>query len=284
MKLKPIQMYAAKLTDELRDHSASLSAGTQAAILAEGNGWGKVYLVCLNGGPLTLPRMLLRQWIIGTEPGDDAIKAFRDTLRMLVDQWIDSGKSGGTERPWGRSAPVEPLNALVTRHPMFLEYRHPIAKPNDLRFSMFPLILQLGEDLIMAAQDVAGYLFIELLRSPESSRLSRCDSCGKYFVRARKPKLYTVINRGSFCQKHLGQGGYARVKASRDNRKNLLIELAVEYWPQWKPTHRHGNRSLWIANRVNQRLPRGVDAISGKWITQNQSAIETHVAEEGINA
>jgi hypothetical protein len=149
---------------------------------------------------------------------------------------------------------------------------------------MWPLGLQPGDDPTAAAEDVAGYLFLELLRSPEASRLSRCDTCGKYFVRARRPKLYAVIYHGSFCPRHKGKGGYARVKAIRDSRKNLLIELAAEYWPQWKQTHRHGNRSLWIANRVNQRLPRGVDAISGKWVTQNQAGIEAKVAEGGSNA
>lgn len=208
-----------------------------------------------------------------------AISEFLDTLRSLVDQWIDSGKREGDasiEEPWKRDVRwrsaeyPEPIITALTAYQKMS--RQQILIGEDGRFDIF-VTSQKHRDSILEARKVAIENFMGLLESPTRERLSRCDACRTYFVRARAPKKDTPIFRGTFCPHCKGKASVRRMNATRENRAKHMVELAAEWWPKWKPTHRHGKQSEWVAGKMNKGLGTH-QQITGKWVTQHGSEIE----------
>ncbi len=212
---------------------------------------------------------------------------FLSTLRGLVDQWIDSGKQDGVENAWERSVhwhsdahPMPLVKALRT-----YEIRNPVkvlfGPDSRLEIGMLPtsavhpevwgLVYPLAK-----AREKAIFLLRNLVNcpSPVRERLSRCDACGEYFVRVRAPRKEGIpIKHGVFCANCKGKGGARRTVESRKLRTEKKIEWAADAWVKWKPDHRHGKRSEWIARQVTARG----EAIKVNWITHHQTEIEAEV-------
>jgi hypothetical protein len=241
----------------------------------KGGCWPKDLLVFLNGPFPSHPKSVFWDTLLTGNSGKatkEAISEFHVTLHSLVDSWLDSGRRGSEDRPWERIAPLQILKEFMARNPPRLE----IKKPNgSLCFFTWPSTFKQTNQLI-AAGDIATYLVLLLMDSPERARLSRCDVCGTYFVRARTPKKDTPIYHGVFCEKHKGKGGAKRTKKSRDDRKDRMVDLAAEFWPQWKPSRSHGKQSEWVAARMNKGLAPH-EHITGKWVTQHRSEIEAKI-------
>ena len=216
---------------------------------------------------------------------------FLNTLRGLFDQWIASGNIDGVENAWERSvhwtSEAYP-NPLVTRL-MAYEIRNPaemLYRP-DSRFAIgmlptsavLPEIWGLVYPLVMA-REKAVLLLRNLVNcpSPLRERLSRCDACREYFVRARVPKKDTPIYHGSYCASCKGKGKdrARRTVDSRNQRTQEKIKWAADAWAKWTPDHRHGKRSEWVAEQVTGKLPRG-EAIKGNWVTWHRAEIEAEV-------
>jgi hypothetical protein len=230
--------------------------------------------------------MLGANWVAGGT-NDGAITEFTKTLRRLVDQWIDSGKN---EQDASVDAPLERSIEWVSpqyQEPLvitLLEYVNrnrpeawigPGGRLNLSLRSMHPSNRK-QTDPFLVAHEIAIYEFLRLLQTPSPERLSRCDVCGRYFVRTRAPKKDTVIKRGVFCSACQGYGAARRTVTSRQRRHNQLVALAAEYWPRWKQS-RHGERSKWIAGKLREKLP--LRAITGKWVSQHQDEIEAEVGQ-----
>lgn len=225
--------------------------------------------------------------IEGKEAVSQARAEFLTTLRRLVDQWIDSGKSGldrkidtlqdrdmykvppGYERPL-----IEILGAWVVRNPPLVFVQ------GDGRREIWNQVQHKRGIPASYAQDLAFHEFARLLDSPTRERLSRCDACRTYFERRRAPKRDTPIYHGVYCWNCKGKGGARRTVSSRDQRKKEIVGWAASCWAKWKPTPRHGKQSEWIAQQVNRELAQHHpvhDRITGKWVTQNRKTIEAEV-------
>lgn len=239
--------------------------GLVAGVESAEEGCSKNTLAALNR---RLPRKAVNVIITGNADKDAspaATEVFHFALRRHADSWIDSGKSDGVECPYQRVIPHNVLLEYTERNRVVWDI---FAPDGELRL-LLPCNIDQA-DQKQAAYDAAVALFIQLLDSPGRARLARCDDCGTYFLRKRMPKRDTPIKRGSFCPEHRGKGSAKRTGNSRENKKNELIERAAESWPKWKPTRRYGDRSIWVARQMNA-------AITGKWVTRNQKAIEEEV-------
>jgi hypothetical protein len=221
-----------------------------------------------------------------------AISEFGTTLRRLVDQWIDSGNGGDGcvnlpaemlkeigESPrvlWRSPKYPEPILKTLTD---FWERNRPtVVVGIDGRSTPTPRSVSLNpKHLVSEARDGAIYRFQQLLDSPGRDLLSRCDGCKAYFVRARAPKKNMPIKHGTFCKGCKGRGSAKRTSATRDERKQKMVELAADWWPNWPQKKRSGKRSEWVAEMVNKKPVIPGVFITGKWVTQNQRAIEMEV-------
>ena len=229
-----------------------------------------------------------------------ALMAFDSTLRELVDQWLEAGKQWhiqqGLQRkrndPEGRLKrdawrltwhTPEYLVSIFQTLTQFWE-RNPIrgivGADGRLTACSEPTPLLHRKNLSQDARNRAIWIFQIFLQSRKRELLSRCEGCKKYFVRARAPKQEVSLKHGTFCRKCKGLGGARRTLASREQKKRVIIELAADLWIKWKQTH-HGERSKWVARKLNEKLPHWAAPITGRWVTQNQAAIEAEVAHKG---
>jgi hypothetical protein len=258
-------------------------------------------LQALNG---QLSEQAFRALLFGGEKVTDADVQitrflFLKSLRLLVDSWIDSCKTAEYERPWERivTTSVEShLMAYVQRNPPALDFtsegpfllvapcvwERPKQLPAFARTKEF--FHGLGEENRERASqnfpfafDVALALFLQLLDSPERTRLFRCDGCGVYFMRTRSPKKDPPIYHGSWCAKCKNKGGAERTKNSRERRTAELVGWAADAWEQWKDDRKHGPRMEWILNRVNDRLGNYQNHIARNWVTRHKGEIEAEV-------
>lgn len=198
-------------------------------------------------GPLSTPEWIVRALNSGKSALADADRRAIPSLRRLVDQWIESGKSNGADEPHKRSA--------LWISPEFPQ----------------PALAVAAQLLSRDSNNRAVFLFQSLLDSPARWKLFRCEGCNRYFLRVRTPKRNAAVQGGCFCVDCKGQGGAKRTAMSRGRRKEQLIEHAAKCWPKWKSEL--GERSKWVAARVNEKAGT-LTSITGKWITQHQLEIE----------
>jgi hypothetical protein len=245
--------------------------------------------------PVWIARLLnepIKEFSCGLRPlhGNErsaAIAEFKNVLRSLVDQWIDSGRVNQAvtgDNPSERSIvwhstlyPTAIFETLVK----FWERNFPrvIVDLNGswtLAVEPKPKSLQ-TQDALHAAREYAIFEFARLLDSPSPERLFRCDSCGVYFVRARAPRKDTPIYHGTFCAKCKHRGGVKRVEDSRKQHTAEKISWAADAWAKWTPSHRHGKRSEWVAKQVKAKLPASQNPIKANWVTRHQTEIEMEV-------
>jgi hypothetical protein len=103
-------------------------------------------------------------------------------------------------------------------------------------------------------KEYAMYWLFKLLNSPVAALLARCENrkCGNYYLRRRVRK--SPIKRGTYCGRCTGVGSTARTKASRERRKQTLINLAAGVWPdEWKPTREYRKLSDWVAAEMRKK-------------------------------
>jgi len=215
---------------------------------------------------------------------DAAVAEFKSTLRGLVDQWIDSGKANETitgDEPMKRNiswrSPLypEPFGKTVIK---FWEARVTVELDDSPVFHVGLSEAARGsKDSLFTAREYAVHEFARLLASPSPQRLSRCDGCGRYFVRQRVPTK--PICHGTFCSrgKCKSKGGAKRVVDSRDQIAKSKICWAADALEQWKPASRFGEKPDWVVEQVNAKLlPRG-ESIKVNWFTWHQTEIEAEV-------
>jgi hypothetical protein len=262
----------------------------------------KLLLQALNG---RLPQPALRALLPDDPkiiPADFDPKvmsyAFKESLRVLVNAWIESGRTEGIEQPWERVVPPELRDCLkdyVWRNPPLLQftaegpalsiYPHTWDSHKELPLLLLKSVTADLQDTpltlkIMAfVADAAIAVFLQMLDSPGRTRLFRCDECRTYFLRQRMPKKDTPIERGSYCEncKREGKDRIRRTEDSRGKRTGQMIEWAADAWLQWKRDRRHGERAEWVAREVNAKLGKTRDPIKTNWVTRHKAEIEAEV-------
>ena len=242
-------------------------------LLNEGKHWGWLDHA---SNPLNLKPEQLRR----------ADEVFMKQFRALVEQWIESGKdSNGIEQPLTRNVRNVPSGYAEPLFGVLLAWlgRHTpkpvLMNSGKIAISLCsPSISELDEngrvrhlDPEHYAKECAIFHLKELLDLAGAHRLARCNNpkCGRYYLRRRLRKA--EIKRGTYCGECSGAGSVARTRVSREGRAQKLVNLAVQVWDQWKPTHRYGKKSDWVAKQINKRSDA---AITGKWVSQNRTAIE----------
>ncbi|HEY6343230.1 MAG TPA: hypothetical protein VIY49_17185 [Bryobacteraceae bacterium] len=224
------------------------------------------------------------------------------TLRSLLDRWIDSGRrEGNIDEPLKRNVYRQPLDGLELLADVLWKWNR--------RHAANVLVMQNGERNVSVggpkpwigasssnnlfeqymnftqreplpetkreAREIAIYWIQELLDSPDRWLIARCDNpeCRRpYYVRQRVRK--GLIKNGTYCKNCKNAASLVRVKASLERRKQMLVECAADVWDTFKPSSQYQKKSDWMAMKVNRLLD--LD-IKGKWITQNQTAIEAEV-------
>jgi hypothetical protein len=221
-------------------------------------------------------------------------------LRFVVDKWIDSGRNGDEESPWKRRPwrglirdyfNQNPPELFFTKNGLSLLVGRPRNAHGDGRgLAWFAeCVKEIRSQLpdgrppdtksLHSAADRATALYLQMLDSPITARLFRCDGCGAYFARTRAPKKGTPISRGSWCAncKREGNDRKRRTEESRRRRTNQMIEWGADAWLQWQPERRHrdGEREEWVAHKVNKR--QRWRHITANWVTRHQTEIEAEV-------
>lgn len=214
------------------------------------------------------------------------------TMRELADLWIDSGKKPSDPRvdsPANRNAediPAGRPTSLFERIELGL-LRNTHAQTRMRRNGTWEPVLSVPvfdcddldeygsiEAFERFGQRVAMYWFAALLNLPYSRLIARCDNCGSYFERLRA----RGVNQGVFCLGCKGKGSVKRTSNTRKSRHNEMLNWAAECWPKWE--ERHGKRSKWIAEQVNEQIkpqPVGWKTITGRWVTEHGKEIQAEV-------
>ena len=211
----------------------------------------------------------------------DANRVFNVALRSLVDQWLDSGRSGNVETPRERNLGVGThgrddlwflLNSWVAKD----RFRWSFTKSGEIELSL--PCRQSSNDALADANNDAIRLFAMLLQSSLRYRIAQCrkPECGRYFYYERLPK--GTLKCGTLCPEHKIHGGTVRKERQRKAHKERLLSLAAAAWPRWKPAY--GERSLWIAGQVNRRLAASEQRITRKFVTQNDGEIQKRTEEQ----
>lgn len=193
-------------------------------------------------------------------------------LRGFSDLWISSGiHPDGVEEPKSRILPEFAREHIrcSTDNPVSIY----ITPDGAVKFQAFHFFRQDQKSSILDRQAQKGldayygiYLFLLFLASGDLRfHLAKClrkECAAPYFFRER---LHSVYKNGAVCPHHRKQAASRR--AREDERKSLL-QLAAKYWPQWAPV-KHPNRSLWIAEKMNERRKGMERRITQKWVSRN---------------
>ena len=241
-------------------------------------------------------RHLLKLLNDGPECADshEAVRApFLVVFRSLVNQWIDSGKDAeGVESPFKRNLrdvppgysrslilvladwfqQVKPLSWLEPDGTIGVGVGYPIAQKVDAQGCMYI-------DHAEYARELAVTEFQMLLELPCAPKLTRCanPACQSYYIRKRV--RVNEIKRGTYCASCIGVGSLSRTKATREKRKQRLVEDAARFWVSWAQEKRRTTRSEWIAEQMN-KASRPEVLVTSVWVSRNRIAIEMEIKKQ----
>jgi hypothetical protein len=208
-------------------------------------------------------------------------------MREMADMWINSGKSRtnkDVDTPEDRN--VEDVlpgrcyslfhlidRALLRSYPRYTEMRRDGSLQVKDTFPKFDLETlpwpgSLKDALKAHGAKWAAFYFSELLNSPFSRHLSRCDNCKSYFVYQRA-RLRTVTH-GVFCPACEGKASVKRTEISRSKR----LDTAAKAWLEWESGRKRPVPPEWVADRVNKAHG---TAFGRRWVSQNLIEIQKRV-------
>ena len=212
---------------------------------------------------------------------------FYETLRSLVDQWIDAGRwiDGGMKESdgWLVMSQAEMKEAKdiqddtgeypVERRIRWASPKYPetIVECMVLFWSEHRPIMTMGLDgrseILSEAgrgqkigthkeslRDRAMYQFRLLLDSRDRYLISRCeaDECGKYFKRQRAPREGIAAQHGIYCGQHRYLGRVRSTEGTRDRRRKRLAEMVAAFHLDWEP--KKGDKAEWVVNQMQREL------------------------------
>jgi hypothetical protein len=196
------------------------------------------------------------------------------SLRVLVDNWIESGREGMYEDVRKRSLSEPMMDTLMrwsSRRPPALSFRSwdgapslhiPVASTHET------------EHPFMNAWDTAILLFARLLDSPYRYRIAKCRREGcTYFYTERIPR--GPFKYGTYCPEHRQS---ASARRSIENKRNTVnetrIELAKKLWGKWPPEVRtERSRRIWLQTELNHLQPKAYPEVQVNWVTRHSAEI-----------
>ena len=221
----------------------------------------------------------------------------KETLRVMVDAWMDSGKDGEIDRPHKRTIGKLKRTTILLSG----EVNDPKldgAQPEAVEFETIPVeganvfaplerVLSYGArrrlelsgdgfavgryrpnrpppytagELHRCEEDKAGRMFETLLRSEFRSRLHRCVQCRRYLVNKKNPRKETA--HGAFCEGGDCRRVWARIRMKDANgeRNAHLLTLAAPFWLEWKPEVHGEEWKRWDSKKR--------DSERSKWIAK----------------
>ena len=228
--------------------------------------------------------------------GKPMVKRF-DTLRTLVDEWIDTGiQADGSEQPGGRrlsdESDVEYVGGVLTTKPksrirqMVNDYqkRHPMFVQLQDDGGTLPVFAAEGGDESitddepsMPGREVVR-LFIQFFDSPWIFRLMRCARCGTYQLVNAPRQSYVHGWHCAECRKTAAATRCVS-KARADGRERKLQACAAA-WTKGEP--KHADRRLWVLEQANKQLSFS-ERIKRNFIARNLAEIQAR-AERMQNA
>jgi hypothetical protein len=243
------------------------------------------FLLCLNGmsGGFRTGRDAGR-----AAPAADYEKATRHLstrLRSLVDEWLDSARSKNDcedphkrlPGPFGKAALAEFWSSnKVTQY---------IGEDGELELIFPPerrtLSAEGKEDPVADSEHEALRLFSCFMVEPRlKERFAKCRKCGIYYCTLRK--LADIYMKGTYCESCRSQVTAKRSQSDRRSKwKNKILTLAAKIWPLWKSRAQQGERSAWVAERVNKKLAWHEQRIRKNWVTRNEGEILEKARESG---
>jgi hypothetical protein len=211
-------------------------------------------------------------------------KTFAKTLRNLVDQWLASGRQGTVEEPLSRSADwrseeypkpiIETLSKFRDANPPIIllnnDGQFEIVPMGPVRYSTWASMVSGSIDPQQHAKDHAIALFVKLLESECPQRIFRCDNCGRYSVRERKPR--GIIKNGAYCKDCKPAGRVRAIEEKRKAQTNEMLNAAAEVWAQWNYSRRNPDQREWVAKQVSERC-KHLDPIKRNWVSRNLTRI-----------
>jgi hypothetical protein len=214
-----------------------------------------------------------------------AEERLRASVKVLVDQWIDSGQSRdlspchcATDRNIDSIPPGYERSLFDVITPSWNCIRPHLGLGRDGTVSVLDNSPSLDANCSQSSIDrIAVWFLTKLLQSQQARSLAQCanSGCRTYFVYDRAPKR--VIKQGTFCPECKGKASSSRTRASRDRRQASRVEVAADLWSSWRSSF-GVKRSTWIAHEMNLKLGPGEQiGRNGKWVTQNEEAIIAEV-------
>lgn len=240
------------------------------------------FLSCLNGMYAIRPG---RKSPAPAREYELASQTFTQSLRLLIDEWLDSGRDeNGVEEPHNRRPGRHGLEALI-----YFDQKVPVASSrieNGERMIYLPAERRTNrangaENPVYDAKRDALLMFSEFMDRPElKARLAKCRRCGIYYLNKRK--LAARYEAGTFCAACRSKVSAARSESDRrKERKGLLDVLFAEAWKRSESKRFDVHPSIWIADEVNKELrQRGEDPIKRNSVTIFIKAALKKAAEE----
>jgi hypothetical protein len=206
------------------------------------------------------------------------------SLRVLVDNWIESGREGT----------YEDVRKRHLSDPMMEVLMHwSSARQPELSFQRWDgapsLYMQVGRDHnpenpFRNSWDTAILLFARLLDSPYRYRIAKCRSkdCTYYYMNRipRGPLQY-----GTYCPQHrqtasATRSEYRRRDAMLENR----IQIAHPVWGAWPSRCRtEKSQREWIVSEVNRRQSKSYPDIKVNWVSRHLQEISSGMPQTNQN-
>jgi hypothetical protein len=254
-----------------------------------------------RGAPLATPEFkeLIRSIEDVPDIFDCAVKSFSETLRDMTDMWIDSGKSAmnqhmdsALDRNVKEVLPGREISLLLWIDRLFLRTHanYMGMRPDGSigikkQFPRFDWVMHkfrkhfdalgnldalkgYGPAMEEYGQMLAAFNMTNLLNSPYSRRVSRCDHCKQYFVYTRA--RLSAVKNGAHCPQCIGKASVVRTEASRAKR----IETAAKEWVRLESKHKGQPEFERIADEVNKSHG---TAFGRRWVSQNLAEIQKTV-------
>jgi hypothetical protein len=206
---------------------------------------------------------------------------FRERLRELVDEWIDTGRhKGGAECPQDRH---NDYKSRAARDALEHLHRFPIFGFLDNHWRL-RLILGRHQEVTNGVSDgglFAMECFLELMASDWRNTIVKCrrETCGRYFQVRNPARTY---KRGIYCRnckQRLSAGEIMQQKRAKLHERRLRAAAsALCEWVDKPAPQKRSQLKSYIVTHVNRRVP--PEQITAKWVTHNLKEIERTAKEE----
>lgn len=199
-------------------------------------------------------------------------------LRVLADNWIESGREGIYEDVRKRHLSEAMMDTLM---------RWSGTKRVELSFQHWDgapaLYIPVGrnhdpEHPFANSWDAALLLFARFLDSPYRYRIAKCRFPGcTYYYTDRVPKA--PLQYGTYCPTHRQNASASRAEyRKRNDTHENRIRIAHSLWGAWPPACRtEKSQRVWLAAEICHKQSKAYKSIEVNWVTHHLKEIKTGI-------